>query len=49
MHSAKLYNYLGLPEITGTEFQQMAREQYSAGAKIQDRQVTASRKRAGFA
>jgi thioredoxin reductase len=45
MHYAMLYNYLGIPEITGTEFQQVAREQVQKfGAKIQDQQVTAVEK-----
>ncbi len=42
MHSAKLYNYLGLPEITGSDFQKVARQQvHKFGAKIQDQPVTA--------
>lgn len=41
MHAAKLYNYLGIPEITGTDFQKIAREQVQQyGAKILDQQVT---------
>lgn len=40
MHYAKLYNYLGIPEITGSEFQQIAREQVQKfGADLQDQQV----------
>ncbi|MGM0556404.1 MAG: FAD-dependent oxidoreductase [Myxococcota bacterium] len=27
MHKAMLYNYLGIPEMTGTDFQRVAREQ----------------------
>ena len=37
MHYAKLYNYLGIPEITGTDFQKVAREQVqSFGADLQE-------------
>jgi thioredoxin reductase len=40
-----LYNYLGIPEITGSEFQRVAREQVkSCGAAIQDVRVTAVEK-----
>jgi len=40
MHYALLRNYLGLGEITGTDFQKLAREQVLAfGADIQDRHV----------
>jgi thioredoxin reductase (NADPH) len=40
MHWALLKNYLGLGEITGTDFQKQAREQVSAlGAQIEDRHV----------
>jgi thioredoxin reductase len=51
MHSAKLYNYLGISEIPGTEFQKIARGQVQQfGAKIQDQLVTAIEKTAdGFA
>jgi thioredoxin reductase len=50
MHSAKLYNYLGIPEITGSEFQQTARAQVSKfGATIEDQPVTGIEKAAtGF-
>ena len=42
MHFAHLHNYLGIPEITGTEFQKVAREQVlSFGAVIVDEEVTA--------
>ena len=42
MHYAMLYNYLGIMEITGTEFQRIAREQVqNFGATILDQQVTA--------
>jgi thioredoxin reductase (NADPH) len=41
MHRAMLYNYLGIPEIRGSEFQKIAREQVkSFGASLQDLQVT---------
>ncbi|MBE7550337.1 MAG: NAD(P)/FAD-dependent oxidoreductase [Anaerolineales bacterium] len=51
MHSAKLYNYLGIPEITGSDFQKVAHAQVQKfGAKIQDQQVTSIEKTAaGFA
>ena len=40
MNYAHLYNYLGLPEIPGTEFQQVARGQVSAvGATLLDEEV----------
>ncbi len=43
MNYAYLYNYLGIPEIDGTEFQQIARDQVSAqGAEILDEQVTSA-------
>jgi thioredoxin reductase (NADPH) len=41
VHRAMLYNYLGIPEITGSEFQKIAREQVkSFGASLKDLQVT---------
>ena len=41
MHYAYLYNYLGLPEIPGTEFQRIARAQATAaGAQIIDSEVS---------
>lgn len=41
MNYAFLYNYLGLPEIAGTEFQQVARGQASAaGATLLDEEVS---------
>lgn len=41
MHYAMLYNYLGIPEITGSDFQEVARKQVKGfGAEIQDQQVT---------
>lgn len=51
MHSAKLHNYLGIPEITGNDFQQVARAQVQQfGAKIQAQLVTAIEKTGdGFA
>ena len=40
MHSAKLRNYLGIPEITGNDFQKIARQQVqNFGATIHDQQV----------
>jgi thioredoxin reductase (NADPH) len=50
MHAAMLYNYLGIPEITGAEFQKIAHEQVQKfGAKIQGQQVTGIEKTAsGF-
>jgi thioredoxin reductase (NADPH) len=37
MHRAMLYNYLGLPEMTGSEFQSIARSQVrSFGAQLVD-------------
>ena len=40
MNYAHLYNYLGLPEIAGTEFQRVARDQASAvGATLLDEEV----------
>mgnify|MGYP002623427001 FL=1 len=42
MHYAYLYNYLGLPEIDGSDFQEIARRQVeSFGATIRDEEVTA--------
>jgi thioredoxin reductase len=41
MHSARLFNYLGIPEITGTEFQKIAKGQVQQfGGKIQGQEVT---------
>lgn len=41
MHYAYLYNYLGIPEIAGSEFQKVARDQATAqGATLQDLEVT---------
>lgn len=40
MNYAHLYNYLGIPEIGGTEFQQVARDQVAAqGAVLVDEEV----------
>jgi len=40
MHRAMLYNYLGIPEIRGSEFQRIARQQVTGfGARIQDVEV----------
>lgn len=42
MHYAMVYNYLGIKEITGSDFQKLAREQVAGlGADLQDKQVTA--------
>lgn len=50
MHWALLKNYLGLAEITGTDFQKQAREQVTAlGARIENRHVDGVvRDEAGF-
>lgn len=41
MHHAYLYNYLGIPEIAGSEFQKIARGQVTQfGARVLDEQVT---------
>jgi len=45
MHRAKLYNYLGIPEITGSEVQKIARDQVeNFGASIQYQKVSAIKK-----
>jgi thioredoxin reductase len=51
MHYAMLYNYLGIEQITGTEFQKVARRQIrNFGATIVDQQVSAvERSGEGFA
>ncbi|HZD23294.1 MAG TPA: FAD-dependent oxidoreductase [Acidimicrobiia bacterium] len=42
MNYAYLKNYLGIPEIAGTEFQSIARQQVTArGAELRDEEVTA--------
>ncbi|HTU58344.1 MAG TPA: FAD-dependent oxidoreductase, partial [Polyangiales bacterium] len=50
MHWALLKNYLGVPEITGSEFQKIARKQASDfGAKLVDARVDALTKQgSGF-
>jgi thioredoxin reductase (NADPH) len=41
MHWAQLKNYLGVEEISGTDFQKVARAQVSAfGARLEDKHVT---------
>lgn len=41
MHYAQLYNYLGIPEIGGSEFQRVARAQVAdVGATLRDEEVT---------
>lgn len=41
MHYALLYNYLGIPEILGSDFMEIARKQVTDfGAKLHDAQVT---------
>lgn len=41
MNYAYLHNYLGIPEIAGTEFQRIARKQAeSVGAALRDEEVT---------
>jgi thioredoxin reductase (NADPH) len=48
MHWALLKNYLGVPEVTGTEFQKVARSQVeSFGASIEDRHVDAVKQENG--
>lgn len=51
MHSAMLYNYLGIPEITGSDFQRQARQQVEGfGARLLDAEAAAVEKTAeGFA
>ena len=42
MHYAEIHNYLGIPEIAGTQFQEIAREQVTGfGASLVNDQVTA--------
>ncbi len=49
MNYAHLYNYLGIPEIDGTEFQSIARRQVDAfGAKLRDEEVTSVTAEDGF-
>ena len=41
MHFAHIYNYLGIPEIAGSDFQQIARDQVAGfGARLVDEEVT---------
>jgi thioredoxin reductase len=51
MHYAYLFNYLGIPEISGTEFQRRAREHATHhGASIEDERVQSlERTPGGFA
>ena len=45
MHKAMLYNYLGIPELAGSDFQRISRDQVKArGARIEDVQVAAVEK-----
>jgi len=50
MHTALLRNYLGLPSITGTRFQALARQQVrDVGAELVEQEVVAAHRReAGF-
>jgi thioredoxin reductase (NADPH) len=42
MHFAHIYNYLGIPEIAGSDFQAIARDQVTSfGARLIDEEVTA--------
>ena len=48
MHKAMLYNYLGIPEMTGSEFQRVGRVQVqNLGGKIEDVEVTDAEKTDG--
>lgn len=48
MHHAHLYNYLGIDEIAGSDFQQRARAQVTKfGAQLHDAQVTAIARKSG--
>ena len=45
MHKANVLNYLGIPEVTGSEFQRISRDQVrSFGASIIEAEVTAAEK-----
>lgn len=45
MHKALLLNYLGIPEMTGSDFQKVAREQVAKfGAQIRDDEVDGAEK-----
>jgi thioredoxin reductase len=48
MHYAYLYNYLGIPEIAGSDFQDVARTQVAGfGARLTDRKVSSVIPRGG--
>jgi len=48
MHKAMLYNYLGIPEMTGSEYQRISRQQVvDFGADLQKKLVTGIVKTAG--
>lgn len=48
MHKAMLYNYLGIAEMTGSDFQKVGRGQVEKfGGRIEDVQVTAAEKTDG--
>jgi thioredoxin reductase len=48
MHKAMLYNYLGIPEMTGSKFQQVAREQVAGfGANLHETKVASIEKTDG--
>ncbi len=48
MHKALLYNYLGIPKMTGDAFQEVAREQVeSFGGRIEDVKVAGAEKTEG--
>ncbi len=48
MHHAHLYNYLGIEDLGGSEFQEIARRQVQAyGAELRDAEVTAIEARDG--
>ena len=45
MHKALLLNYLGIPEMTGSDFQKVSRQQVSGfGASIRDEEVASAAK-----
>ena len=45
MHKANVLNYLGIPEVTGSEFQRISREQVcSFGAELIEKEVTSAEK-----
>ncbi|MGB1719923.1 MAG: NAD(P)/FAD-dependent oxidoreductase, partial [Candidatus Latescibacterota bacterium] len=48
MHKAMVYNYLGIPEITGSEFQKIGRQQVEKfGAELLGREVSGVEKGEG--